>query len=162
MRAREASKIKVTGNYVFVHTIETFFPTESGRNFKKKPESVEVKAITAENYNNICSWCNFFNGFNDVGGSIRVYATYTEAGYIPYKITRVAPFRGKKVVDHFQVFHFPYRFKLGFRENEVLDNLTSLEIEQNDGSHLVICFKAEIDGETKTFDYDYISGKVTG
>lgn len=156
MKAKDASKVKVYGNYIFINTVETYLAT--GRNFRKKPDTVEVKAITTEMYNNQMTWCNFFSRC----GTIRISEYYTMAGNIPVRITRVAPDRSQKITDRYEVRRFPEYRKLGYREREILDNLLDVHLAENSEEHQVVTFEAEIAGEKRTFDYDYKTGKVTG
>lgn len=156
MKAKDASKVKVYGSYIFINTVETYEAT--GRSFRKKPDKVEVKAITTEMYNNQMTWCNFFSHC----GTIRIEEGYTFAGNIPLRITRVAPDRSKKITDRYELRRFPEYRHLGYREREVIDNLLAVELTENTEEHQVVTFEAEIAGEKRKFDYDYKTGKVTG
>lgn len=68
---------------------------EGRKNFPKNPLEVTTEEITTEEYDNIFSSINFFK---TLGGTERIYKSYTLAGYIPTRLVSVSPNKETKVI----------------------------------------------------------------
>ena len=73
--------------------------TVSGKSWKKKPTSEEIKEIKFENYFNYISSIDFFK---NLGGYERVEKNYTIVGYIVTQITSISPNKEIKKVYQFK------------------------------------------------------------
>ena len=156
MRASECRKFKLTGNYIFSHTMTKY--SGNGKTFRKNADIVETEVVTIEHYNNFITSVPFFNNFG-YGAYCRCYENYTIAGYIPYKIVTVNPGKTVKHVDTFYPLAISEN-RLGFREKDVLYNLGNIKLVENSADHFVVRF-FHTDNE-HAFDFDFITGKVTG
>ena len=78
-------------------TTKTYGRTESGKNWKSNPTSIEVTTIDQETYNNIFSKETqaFFRG---LGGYERASKSYTTVGYIVTRLTSISPDKTTKIV----------------------------------------------------------------
>ena len=68
---------------------------EGRKNFPKNPLEVTTEEITTEEYDNIFSSINFFKS---LGGTERIYKSYTLAGYIPTRLVSVSPNKETKII----------------------------------------------------------------
>lgn len=68
---------------------------EGRKNFPKNPLEVTTEEITTEEYDNIFSSINFFK---TLGGTERIYKSYTLVGYIPTRLVSVSPNKETKVI----------------------------------------------------------------
>lgn len=80
--------------YKIILTKETY-KKEGRKNFPKNPLEVTTEEITTEEYDNIFSSINFFKS---LGGTERIYKSYTIAGYIPTRLVSVSPNKETKVI----------------------------------------------------------------
>ena len=87
---------------IITHTKNIFYANENG-NFKRRADVVYTETVNGEFYENFVKSVSFFNGF--MGGTCRAYSNYTQAGYIPTRITTINPGRNEKHVDTF-TFNF--------------------------------------------------------
>lgn len=71
------------------------YKKEGRKNFPKNPIEVTTEEITIKEYDNIFSSINFFK---TLGGTERVYKSYTIAGYIPTKLVSTSPNKETKVI----------------------------------------------------------------
>ena len=74
--------------------------TDSGKSWRTKADSEEVRVITFNEYFNFLSSVDFFKG---LGGSERVEKGYCIAGYIPTKLTSISPTKDAKIVRKFKI-----------------------------------------------------------
>jgi hypothetical protein len=86
--------------YKITLTKETY-KKEGRKNFPKKyseitTEEITTEEITTEEYEKIFSSTNFF--IEILGGTERVYKSYTIAGYIPTRLVSVSPNKETKVI----------------------------------------------------------------
>ena len=81
--------------YKITLTKETY-KKEGRKNFPKNPIEVTTEEITTEEYEKIFSSTNFF--IEILGGTERVYKSYTIAGYIPTKLVSTSPNKETKVI----------------------------------------------------------------
>ena len=78
-------------------TTKTYERTESGKNWKSNPTSIEITTIDQEKYDNIFSKeTQAF--FRNLGGYERASKSYTNAGYIVTRLTSVSPDKTIKIV----------------------------------------------------------------
>ena len=68
---------------------------EGRKNFPKNPLEVTTEEITIKQYDYIFSSVNFFR---TLGGTERVYKSYTIAGYIPTRVVSTSPNKETKVI----------------------------------------------------------------
>lgn len=80
--------------YKLTLTKETY-KKEGRKNFPKNPIEVTTEEITIKEYDNIFSSINFFR---TLGGTERVYKSYTIAGYIPTRLVSISPNKETKVI----------------------------------------------------------------
>ena len=78
-------------------TTKKFERTESGKNWKSNPTSIEITTIDQETYDNIFNKKTqaFFKG---IGGYERASKSYTTVGYIVTRLTSVSPDKTTKIV----------------------------------------------------------------
>lgn len=81
--------------YKIILTKETY-KKEGRKNFPKNPLEVTTEEITTEEYDKIFSSTNFF--VEILGGTERVYKSYTIAGYIPTRLVSTSPNKETKVI----------------------------------------------------------------
>lgn len=81
--------------YKITLTKETY-KKEGRKNFPKKYSEITTEEITTEEYEKIFSSTNFF--IEILGGTERVYKSYTIAGYIPTRLVSVSPNKETKVI----------------------------------------------------------------
>lgn len=74
---------------------------EGRKNFPKNPLEVTTEEITTEEYEKIFSSTNFF--VEILGGTERIYKSYTLAGYIPTKLVSVSPNKEIKIVRKIRI-----------------------------------------------------------
>lgn len=121
-KRNEYSNYGFSGDYVILMEKQTFTRTESGKNWKSKPDEVIRKVFTPKQYNNFLSFVPLFND--------RVEKSYTMAGYHPVKVTSTCPDGSKKAVARFEFIYRPYmEDSAGWREKEVIKNAETYEIE---------------------------------
>ena len=72
------------------------YKKEGRKNFPKNPLEREREEITTEEYEKIFSSTNFF--VEILGGTERVYKSYTIAGYIPTRLVSTSPNKETKVI----------------------------------------------------------------
>ena len=78
-------------------TTKKFERTESGKNWKNNPTSIEITSIDQETYDNIFSKeTQVF--FRNLGGYERASKSYTSAGYIVTRLTSISPDKTTKIV----------------------------------------------------------------
>lgn len=77
-----------------------FSRTQSGKSWKKNPDSEQVTEIQFDNYFNYLSSVEFFK---NLGGSERVTKGYTPAGYIATNLVSINPEKSEKVIRHFKI-----------------------------------------------------------
>ena len=78
-------------------TTKNFERTESGKNWKSEPTSIEITTIDQETYDNIFSKeTQAF--FRNLGGYERASKAYTTAGYIVTRLTSISPDKTTKIV----------------------------------------------------------------
>ena len=78
-------------------TTKTYGKTESGKNWKSNPTSIEITTIDQEKYDNIFSEeTQAF--FRNLGGYERASKSYTTAGYIITRLTSISPDKTTKIV----------------------------------------------------------------
>ena len=95
MRKSELQSIlRLLEGYKITLTKETY-KKEGRKNFPKNPLEVTTEEITTEEYDNIFSSINFFK---TLGGTERIYKSYTIAGYIPTRLVSVSPNKETKVI----------------------------------------------------------------
>ena len=95
------NKFTFTNNdYVIEFTKKEFSRTDSGKSWKKNPDTVSYEFVTPEFYTNYIQAVPFFNNF---GGRAccRAYCDYTTAGYIPTDVTTISPDGSKKITARF-------------------------------------------------------------
>ena len=80
--------------YKITLTKETY-KKEGRKNFSKNPLEITTEEITTEEYEKIFSSINFFKS---LGGTERIYKSYTLAGYIPTRLVSVSPNKETKVI----------------------------------------------------------------
>lgn len=90
----------IDDNAIIEKTKKVFSRTESGKNWKTKPDTTETEKITAREYFNLVNSVSFMNGF--LGGYARAEKGYTYYGYIPVKITLINPGRTEKHVETYK------------------------------------------------------------
>lgn len=121
-KRNEYSNYGFSGDYVILMEKQTFTRTESGKNWKSKPDEVIRKVFTPTQYNNFLSFVPLFND--------RVEKSYTMAGYHPVKVTSTCPDGSKKSVARFEFLYKPDMVKTaGWLENEVINHAETYEIE---------------------------------
>lgn len=76
------------------------YKKEGRKYFPKKPTNTSVEEITYKEYDNIFFSINFFKS---LGGSERVYKSYTIAGYIPTKLVSTSPGKETKVIRKIRI-----------------------------------------------------------
>ena len=78
-------------------TTKNYERTESGKNWKSNPTSIEISTIDQETYNNIFSKeTQAF--FRRLGGYERASKSYTNVGYIVTRLTSISPDKTTKIV----------------------------------------------------------------
>ena len=78
-------------------TTKIYGKTESGKNWKSNPTSIEITTIDQEKYDNIFSKeTQAF--FRSLGGYERASKSYTSAGYIVTRLTSISPDKTTKIV----------------------------------------------------------------
>ena len=78
-------------------TTKKYARTESGKNWKSNPTSIEISTIDQETYDNIFSKeTQAF--FRRLGGYERASKSYTTAGYIVTRLTSISPDKTTKIV----------------------------------------------------------------
>jgi len=80
---------------------ERFEPTASGKGWKSKPRETEVETISADFYQNYVRSVPYMTDRN-LGANCRAEWGYTKAGYIPYRVVTIHPFRSLKTVTTFE------------------------------------------------------------
>lgn len=80
--------------YKIILTKETY-KKEGRKNFPKNPIEVTTEEITHKEYDYIFSSINFFR---TLGGTEKVYKSYTIAGYIPTKLVSTSPDKETKII----------------------------------------------------------------
>ena len=81
------------------HIKKEYSRTDSGKNWKSTPDTINNEIVNNEFYNNYVKSIPFFNGF--MGGSCRAAHSYTAAGYLPTVITTISPDKKQKIIDTF-------------------------------------------------------------
>lgn len=141
-------------NFLILKTKEVFYRTESGKSWKKHPETVERKVVTPEHYTNYITSIPFFNNFLGCGGTSRAQWRYTMPGYLPVIVSTTSPGGDEKQVVYFE---FVDKCKLllnaGYREKHIVENATYFGIEYVDGVKM-IHFYTDEDGDTSTGLFD--------
>jgi hypothetical protein len=87
-------------NMCIIMVKETYSKTESGKSWKRKPDEIETKKVTAEFYYNSCDSIPFFK---NIGGSEKAYFEYTMAGYLVTNIVSVSPDFTTKINRRFYI-----------------------------------------------------------
>ena len=83
-------------------TTKTNERTESGKNWKSNPTSIEITTIDQEKYNNIFDKeTQAF--FRRLGGYERASKSYTTAGYIVTRLISISPDKTTKIVRTIKV-----------------------------------------------------------
>ena len=127
-RAYANFKFYSNNRYLILVSIDTYFRTESGKSWKRKPAKTERRVYDDEHYTNYISAIPFFNNFFENGAYCRAYCGYTIAGYLPAEVVTVAPFREEKKIAHFVFFDRDEMEKsAGYREHEILRDSTTWE-----------------------------------
>lgn len=83
--------------YKITKTEKRYSRTDSGRSWRKNPDSETREEVSREHYNNYVDSCHFFNRL----GWCHAYKAYTYAGYLPTHITTISPDRREKIVTVF-------------------------------------------------------------
>lgn len=78
---------------------EEYSRTESGKSWRKKPDTVSAKNITREQYNNVVDATPFFRR---LGGVETVTKAYTCIGYVPIQISSINPSKTVKIIRRFE------------------------------------------------------------
>lgn len=100
MRKSELQSIvKNLKGYKIILTKETY-KKEGRKNFPKNPLETTTEEITTEEYDNIFSSIDFFKS---LGGTEKIYKTYTLAGYIPTKLVSISPNKETKIVRRISI-----------------------------------------------------------
>ena len=86
--------VKSLKGYKLVLTKEEY-RKEGRKNFPKNPLEITTEEITTEEYDNIFSSVDFFKS---LGGTEKIYKTYTLAGYIPTRLISISPNKEIKIV----------------------------------------------------------------
>ena len=92
--------VKGLEGYKIILTKETY-KKEGRKNFPKNPLEITTEEITTEEYDKIFSSMDFF--IKTLGGTERVYKSYTLAGYIPTKLVSVSPNKEIKIVRRISI-----------------------------------------------------------
>ena len=79
---------------------ETYSRTESGKNWKTKPDTVTSKDLTEQHYNNMTS-VETSKFFRRIGGSETATREYTSKGYIITRLVSCDPSRTIRKVRTF-------------------------------------------------------------
>lgn len=93
------SIVKNLKGYKLILTKEEY-KKEGRKNFPKNPLEITTEEITTKEYDNIFSSINFFKS---LGGTERIYKTYTLAGYIPTRLISISPDKGIKIVRKIRI-----------------------------------------------------------
>ena len=89
------SILRLLEGYKITLTKEEYIKKEGNKTFSKKPNTTTTKEINIKEYDNIFSSINFFKS---LGGSERVYKSYTIAGDIPTRLISTSPNKDTKIV----------------------------------------------------------------
>lgn len=113
--------------FLILCTKQTFIPTESGKSWRNKPDTVKNTVVSADWYTKCIASIPFFNRFG-YGAYCRGHWGNTFAGYLPVRVVTVNPGRTQKNVVTFEfVRKSPMIRAAGNREKWILDNAVSFE-----------------------------------
>lgn len=93
---------RLFGNWVILRECARYSRTDSGKSWRRKPDTVSHEVIDTEFYNRFIQSIDWFNSWGD-GAYCRGERNYTVAGYIPTKVVTVSPYRATKQIDKFIV-----------------------------------------------------------
>lgn len=117
-------------SYLILCDEQRYARTESGRSWKRKPDTIETHVYRAEQYQNCVQSVQWFKNVFGARNE-RAEWGYTRAGYLPIKITSVSPDGAEKVVYSFKFAPLDrMEAGAGWRENEILKKAHSFEIER--------------------------------
>ncbi len=145
-------KFDQNNHYLIMVTIETYNRTESGKNWKNKPDKIQQQIYKDKNYTNYISSIPFFNNFG-YGSYCRGYKSYTAAGYLVTRVISVNPGSSVKKVAYFRFISKDIlKLNAGYRENDIIDNARTWEKFPTDNKHDCISF-ITADNKSCTFDF---------
>ena len=108
----------------------TYYPTESGKSFHRKPDEVEMTVVEPEHYENFITSIPFFNNWGS-GAYCRGVRNYTPAGYLPTTITTVGPYRCEKNIVTFRfISKRELEENAGWREMEAMRKAKEYKTEK--------------------------------
>ena len=113
----------------------TYYPTDSGKSFHRKPDEVKCEVVEPKHYENFITSIPFFNNWGN-GAYCRGVRTYTGAGYLPTNITTVGPDHCERNVVKFRfISKWELEKNAGWREKEVMQKAKRYESERYVGKH---------------------------
>lgn len=135
MTTRECERFSFTRTgYMILRTTETTTRTASGKSWKAHPDTIVNEIITPEHYTNIVTSVPFFNRFG-YGASCRAVCNYTVAGYVPVRITSIAPNREtKSVITISFIDRSQMERAAGYREREIMQYAKGFRRVWQDGN----------------------------
>ena len=107
-----------------------FSRTESGKSWRKNPDTITRRVVSPKFYENYVQSIPFFRNWGD-GASCRAQYNYTMAGLIPVRIMTVAPYKNEHIIAEFTFINKSHLLDAaGWREKKVLKNAVSYRIER--------------------------------
>lgn len=142
-----------TKSYLIFHTLETYSRTNSGKSWKRKPDTIEHEIISPEYYTNYITSIPFFNNWGD-GAYCRAAFSYNAPGYLPTTVTTVSPFQEIKTIANFWFFSIDtLTINAGWREKEIIKTARRFDVEYING-HKMITFYTDDNGVTSSGIFD--------
>jgi hypothetical protein len=124
-------------SFIILKETKIHHKTASGKCWSTIPASEEREIVTPKHYENFVSSVTWFNNYG-YGSSCRAKWKYTNAGYLPFKISSISPYQEEK---HVVTFEFINKSILenaaGYREMEIMKKAVCYERERFDRYNLI-------------------------
>lgn len=144
----------LSGAWLVVRTHEIYHRTASGKSWRSKPYDIDKEVFRNQNYEWFIQSIPFFNS--------RAKWNYTQAGYIPTRVTTVSPDGVEKHVDRFQFIRlYDLEENAGWREKEIIKKAKAFNIETVDNRQMLHLYTDD-EGVTSSGIYELMAKRWVG